>query len=222
MNVTDIEIKIDVRSPIHLGSGQEDVNLDAEVVHDTCGLPYFPAKRFKGLLYESALEVSEMSALSSCDLISEQTLKEMFRHDDTESIVQLIISDFYLKPEKEYTKLRGELELLQKAYPELLRSSDVLDAYTSVRYQTALENGVAQKGTLHNMRVVDSDGVAFYGTVQLVNGEDRHLRAFALALRNLSCAGMKRNRGFGRIQCSMTDTAKEHELLSAALAGEVE
>ena len=72
------------------------------------------------------------------------------------------------------------------------------------------------------MRVLDAGNIAFYGTVQMLNGEDRHLSAFALALRNLSFAGMKRNRGFGRIQCSMTDTAKEHELLSAALAGEVE
>ena len=222
MRIENIEIKIDVLSPIHLGSGQEDVNLDAEVVHDACGLPYFPAKRFKGLLYESALEVSEMSALSGCDLISEQTLKELFRHDDTESDVQLIISDFYLKPEKEYDQLRNELETLEKAFPELLRPSDVLDAYTSVRYQTKLKEGVADKGTLHNMRVVDAKDIAFYGTVQLLNGEERHLRAFALALRNLSSAGMKRNRGFGHILCSMTDTAKEHALLSAALAGEAE
>ena len=70
-------------------------------------------------------------------------------------------------------------------------------------------------------RLLESSNFAF-APWTLVNGEDRHLRAFALALRNLSCAGMKRNRGFGRIQCSMTDTAKEHEILSAALAGEVE
>ena len=50
-------------SPLHLGSGQADVNVDAEVIHDDAGLPYFPAKRFKGLLYESALEVAEMSEL---------------------------------------------------------------------------------------------------------------------------------------------------------------
>lgn len=218
----DIEIKIDVLSPMHLGSGQEDVNLDAEIVHDACGLPYFPAKRFKGLLYESALEVLEMSELSSCGLISEQTLKELFRHDDTESDVQLIVSDFYLKPEKAYNQIRNELEALENAYPEFLRPSDVLDAYTSVRYQTKLKDGVADKGTLHNMRVLDAGNIAFYGTVQMLNGEDRHLSAFALALRNLSFAGMKRNRGFGRIQCSMTDKAKEHELLAAALAGEVE
>ena len=56
----EIEVKIEVLSPIHLSSGQANVNVDAEVMHEANGLPYFPAKRFKGLLYESALEVTEM------------------------------------------------------------------------------------------------------------------------------------------------------------------
>ncbi len=212
----DIEIKIEVISPIHLGSGREDVNLDAEVVHDACGLPYFPAKRFKGLLYESALEIVEMSELSGCGLISGQTLKELFRHDDTPSHVQLVFSDFYIRPEDEYRKYYDELRTLQQYCPEFLRPSDVLEEFTSVRYQTELQDGVVTEGSLHNMRVVKA-GVVFHGKVEMTGGEERHLQAFALALRNLTTAGLKRNRGFGRIRCVMKDAEKEQALLSAAL-----
>ena len=216
----DINITIGVKSPIHLGSGREDVNIDAEVVYDVCGLPYFPAKRFKGLLYESALEVAEMSELSGCGLISEQTLKELFHHDDTKSNTQLIMSDFHIEPEESYKDISRQLEELENNFPELLKPSDVLDAFTSVRYQTALKEGegVALKGSLRNMRVVDA-GVAFHGTIKLVNGEERHLRAFALALRNLKAAGLKRSRGFGRVECTMhlPDGRTEQDLIEAAL-----
>ena len=66
------DVTIKVESSIHLGSGQADINIDSEIVHDAYGLPYFPAKRFKGLLYESAVEIYEMFELA-----------EMYRKGET-------------------------------------------------------------------------------------------------------------------------------------------
>ena len=214
----ELDIAIEVKSPIHLGSGREEINLDADVVHDEYGLPYFPAKRFKGLLYESALEVLEMSELSGSRLISLKDLNELFHHDDTKSDVQLVMSDFHMEPEEEYKKITHELGVLEKNYPELLKPKDVLEAYTSVRYQTALKNGIAQKGSLRNMRVVDS-GVIFRGSIQLWRGSENHLRVIALALRNLKTAGLKRSRGFGHVACSMRldDGRTEQDLIDAAI-----
>ena len=54
--MTEIDIRTKVAMSLHLGSGQANVNLDAEIVHDEFGLPYFLAKRFKGLPYKSAVE----------------------------------------------------------------------------------------------------------------------------------------------------------------------
>lgn len=219
--MTAIDVTIKVLSPIHLGFGQGDVNLDAEVVHDTCGLPYFPAKRFKGLLYESALEVAEMSALSGSAWLSPEILEEIFHHS-SESSVQLIVSDFHLWPTAEYEKLQSEWQSLMGRYPALLRPADVLAEYTSIRYQTRLEKGTAKRGSLHNMRVVNA-GISFFGTLHLMGGTEAHLQALALALRNLSAAGMKRNRGFGRIACAMRleDGRTEQALIEAALKEEV-
>lgn len=218
--MTEIKIKIRVLSPIHLGSGQEDVNLDAEVIHDDAGFPFFPAKRFKGLLYESALEVCEMSGLSGSGICAQTTLEEIFHHKSS-SAVQLIVPNLYLKPKEEYDAFCREWKTLQKTFPEIFRPVNVLEEYTSVRYQTKLEDGVAARGSLHNMRVVDS-GVEFYGTLELTNGEEKHLQLLALALRNLTAAGMKRNRGFGRIACTMSlpDGRTEQDLIAAALRKE--
>lgn len=65
--MAELDVTIKISSPIHLNSGQADVNVDAEIVHDEFDFPYFPGKRFKGLLYESTLEILEMFKLSGLD-----------------------------------------------------------------------------------------------------------------------------------------------------------
>ena len=86
-------------------------------------------------------------------------------------------------------------------YGGLLTPEDLLEEYTSIRYQTRLENGVAADGSLRNLRAIDA-GVTFYGTMELLHG-DAHLPLLAAALRNLKEVGGKRSRGFGRIRCMM-------------------
>lgn len=218
--MTAIKVKIEVKSPIHLNSGKETVNIDAEVVHDKCGIPFFPAKRFKGLLYESALETVEMAKASGKNFVSEEVLEEMFHHS-SESSVQLIVSNFYTMPAEEAGRAHAEWDALLANFPEILRASDVLDSYTSVRYQTRLVDGVADDGSLHNMRVVDA-GTDFFGTLELDGGDECHLALLACALRNLSRAGMKRNRGFGRIVCTMelADGRTEQELIEELFSKE--
>lgn len=51
------------------------------------------------------------------------------------------------------------------------------------------------------MRVLD-DGIKFFGRVTLLNADQKVLNLLALAIKNLTCAGMKRNRGFGRLKCT--------------------
>lgn len=43
-----LTVTIKTLSPLHLGSGQESIIVDSDVVHDQYGMPYFPAKRFRG------------------------------------------------------------------------------------------------------------------------------------------------------------------------------
>ena len=198
MTAYDVEIKL--LSPLHLSSGQSDVNVDAEVVHDKFGLPYFPGKRFKGLLYESALEVVEMADCASVHFVNRSTVEELFGHVGGSS-VQIIVNDLRLP---DYEKLCEGWKYLQSKFGDFMRADDVLKEYSSVRFQTAIdkETGTALAGTLHNLRVVDA-GLTFTGKLELLGGEKRHITTLALAMQNLKNAGLKRMRGFGHIQCSM-------------------
>lgn len=187
-------------SPLHLGSGQADVNVDAEVIHDDVGLPYFPAKRFKGLLYESALEVAEMAELSGLNLLKKAEIDSLFQRGCAGE-AQLIVPNLYLEDQ---AAMHESWAYLEKAFPALFQPSDVLESYTSLRYQTKIdrETGTAADTSLHNMRVVDA-GLVFKGEIAIIDGNRRDWEIFALALRNLSEAGLKRTRGFGHITCTM-------------------
>ena len=214
-----IDVKIEVLSPIHLSSGQANVNVDVEVIHESNGLPYFPGKRFKGLLYESALEVTEMFERCGSDVNYSELLEKLFHHKSDNENVQLIVSNFYLKPINEYEIMSSAFNQLEKEFPGLLTPTDVLNQFTSIRYQTRLENGVAADTSLHNMSVVNA-GIFFYGTMELVGEElEPYLELLAMATKNLTMAGMKRNRGFGRIRCTLEleDGRNEENLINSAL-----
>lgn len=209
--MSKLEIEITTLSPLHLGSGHADVMVDAEVVHDEFGMPYFPAKRFKGILFESALEVAEMAELSQSNFLTRSDVELLFQHGTT-SDVQLIVSDLFL-PEIE--KMREDWKYLQKRFGSFIQPLDVLKQYTDLRYQTRLENGIAFDGSLHNMRTVDK-GLSFYGTIEIENGTGKEEQIIALALENLSSGGLKRNRGFGKIQARLLNRDQE-QLIAEAL-----
>ena len=198
-----ISIYVKTFSPLHLGSGGADIHVDADVVQDDVGLPYFPAKRLKGLLYESGLEVSEM--VGGC-LIDKEKLDTLFQRGRG-GVQQLVISNLYIE---NYDVLHADLLYLQKNFPSVFRPAYVLDQYASVRYQTAInpETGVAQENSLRNMRVLDA-GLTFVGEIRILGGDKDCLRTLALAVRNLSQCGGKRTRGFGQIACTLTQNGKD-------------
>ena len=204
--MAEFEVTIKTLSPIHTGNGGADVNIDSDICRDAFGFPYFPAKRFKGLLYESALEIFEMFELANFDMNDLPNLEKLFHKkyfaDSEKNETQLIFSNFYIRREKDYKKLCSEWKYLQEKYPALFSPFDVLETFTSVRYQTELENGIAKNHSLRNLRVLES-GISFYGKINLIGGDEKILTLLSLAIKNLTAAGTKRNRGFGKINCSI-------------------
>lgn len=214
-----IDVTIEVVSPIHLGSDQANVNVDADIVHDEFGFPYFPGKRFKGLLYESALEVVEMFALSGIADEKSSPLEKIF-HRQSESGVRLVVPNFYILPAAEYETFCAEWKYLQRQYPEIFTAKDVLNTFTSLRYQTRLENGVADKHTLRNLRVLDA-GTKFFGAMTLLNADEEIRDLLALAIKNLQASGTKRNRGFGRIKCAASFDGTDSDALVRKILAKV-
>ena len=199
-------LAIENLSPIHLGSGQADVNIDAEVIHDAYGMPYFPGRRLKGLIYESGLEVLEMLELCGCSEYTMADWQALFNHGQ-ESGSQLIVPNLYLQ---DYEQQQADWQLLMESFPDMFNPASVLESYTTVRYQTRIdrETGTAADTSLRNLRVVDA-GQAFIGEIELHNADMKMLELLALALQNLRQAGLKRNRGFGTVRCTMLQNGKD-------------
>ncbi len=193
------ELKIETLSPLHLGGGKADVIIDAEVVHDEYGMPYFPAKRLKGLLYESALEMAEISSEAWFTIAQ---LKALFgQGEDGES--GFVLGNLYLP---EYEELRSGWKYLSDNYQGLFTHKDVLETYTELRYQTKIDKktGTADEGSLHNMRLVDA-GTVFVGNLKLFVDDAINEKILKLAVKNLRFVGAKRNRGCGNVRCSIQE-----------------
>ena len=200
-----IPVKVKTITPLHLGSGKADVLIDAEVVHDEYGLPYLPAKRFKGVLFESALEVVEMFEECNSKIVTRAELIAIFGRDEADS--NLAIHDLHVA---NYEEIAKAWKYLQNKYSKVINANDVLAEYSEVRYQTKIdrETGTAADKSLHNMRVVDK-GITFVGEIELFHDNEKENLLLALALKNLQYIGAKRNRGFGKILCELTKDQKE-------------
>ena len=116
-------LTIQLLSPTMLMSGQGDVNTDSTIVHDRYGIPFIPAKRVRGVLYESALEVAEMMEMSKMTAFTTDDVKVLFNRlegitdEPRLSISNLTISD--------YDVVSRELAQLEEQYPCLLYTSRI-------------------------------------------------------------------------------------------------
>lgn len=198
-----LQVEVTLLSPLQLGSGKADVILDSEAVHDRYGLPYFPGKRFKGLLYESAIEMAE---ISNGSWFTKEEVDALFGHGSSDTVA-MRIDNLTLN---DYEKKQEQWQYLQTSFPELFNKDALWESYTSVRYQTAIDkNGIADEGSLHNLRVVDVDAnLKFTGSICLLQDVPKAQEILKKALMNLRYAGAKRNRGCGHIRCRLVDVSK--------------
>ena len=212
-----IEVTIQLKSPLQLSSGAADINVDTDVILDEWGLPFIPAKRFRGALYESALEIVELKEClnETNGPLNRTTLEEVFNRGNEESEVRTSFEDFRIKGYRQVVK---DLEALSHMYGDIVGYNRIRNAFTSLRYQTAIDEkkGIAKDGSLRNMRVVDNTSFVFEGTIRIEPCTDDHKKLLAVALENLTAIGFKRNRGFGRIVCSMKE---QKELVEGTLNG---
>lgn len=195
--MSTFNVVITAKSPLQLSYGRAGIVIDADVVHDKYGMPYFPAKRFKGLLYESAIEICE---IFNEQIFNKADIDKLFGQGE-DGISRLRIENFYLK---NYDKLYTDWQYLNNKYPDLFTEQAVLELYTDIRYQTTIDNdtGTTKDGTLHNMRVIDAN-TEFWGDISLLEDSELNQKIIVMALKNLRFAGAKRNRGCGNIACKI-------------------
>ena len=87
-----------------------------------------------------------------------------------------------------------------------------------MRYYTSIvkNSGTAREGTLHNSRVLNRN-LEFKGYITIDDMTDTERLILSCAVRNLTGIGGKRNRGFGRIECTIDDKAFDLETLGGKL-----
>lgn len=209
-------LTIKLLSPTMLMSGQGDVNTDSTIVHDRYGIPFIPAKRVRGVLYESAIEVAEMMHAAGLNTFTIDDVKVLFnRLEGAEDNPRLSISNLTIA---DYDVVASELAALEEQYPAVFTKERVLEEYTSMRYYTSIDQvtGTALEGTLHNSRVLNR-GLAFSGQINVEDMTEIERLILTCAVRNLTGIGGKCNRGFGQIECTIDDTSFDLESLGGTL-----
>ena len=209
-------LTIKLLSPTMLMSGQGDVNTDSTIVHDRYGIPFIPAKRVRGVLYESALEVTEMMQAAGLKTFTIDDVKVLFnRLESVEDNPRLSLSNLTIA---DYDVVASELAALEQHYPDVFTKKRVLEEYTSMRYYTSIDQvtGTALEGTLHNSRVLNR-GLVFSGRIGVEDITETERLILACAVRNLTGIGGKRNRGFGQIECTIDDKAFDLETVGGTL-----
>ncbi len=212
-------IKITLESDALIGSGEGfGAIIDTDIVFDKVGIPYIPARRTKGCLRDSAREVCAMLERAGIDSFID--LRKEEKNEDEYKVVNDVFGRAgQEKPSpvffsgltiENYDANRKWLEYLLKEYKELLSVQSVLSAFTEIRQQTAIKDGVAKEHSLRTVRVVKK-GVKFEGEIQVES--DNAIELLSLACLNLKNIGTKRNRGFGEVLCELFEGDREHTVI---------
>ncbi|NJD53803.1 MAG: CRISPR-associated protein [Candidatus Methanoperedens sp.] len=186
-----------------IGSGEGwGANIDSDIVFDDIGLPYIPAKRVKGCLKESAIEIVEMFENSGIKFATNGDIEMLFGKPGQMRSSMFSFPNCYLS---DYESNRKWLEWLKTKYQELITKEIILGTFTITRQQTAIDNnGIAKVHSLRTKRVLKK-GSNFSGKIEC-NGIEEHLLCLlSLAVSNLRYMGTNRNRGFGCISCNLFD-----------------
>lgn len=208
-----MKLKIKLLSDLCTGSGDIfNSAVDTDVVYDSCGLPYIPAKRLKGCIREAFLELEEFGVFpqGSCTRIFGK---------EGSSPSCFTLSSAYLE---DYPYICSALDAEKDE--TLKHPQNVLGLYTYTRTQTAMdpESGTAEENTLRTMRVVKS-GLVFEADLDYHGGtEGRDFNNFRKAAECVKHIGAGRSRGLGLVNVTMDTEAALPETCRAFVPSEAD
>jgi CRISPR-associated protein Csx10 len=197
----EYKIWVKALSPMLLASGEGwGPVIDTDITYENWGIPIFPARRLKGLLRESAVEVLEMAELSGLafGLDYKQDIDKIFGTGQNQGV--FCFEDLKINGYKDVLEW---VEWAENSFPELITPEAILTALTITRQQTAInEQGTTQEHSLRTVRVLKA-GQEFEGEVSILTGSGAAVKILSLACQNLCWVGSKRNRGYGKVDCAL-------------------
>lgn len=200
-------LEIKLISPLTSAVGEGRVGLvDTDITFDDLGLPILLGRRLKGLWREAYADV--VDAWKQCGKIP-TPVDDIFGkpgQKPNDGSACFYIGNAELKDVLEADAIKTWLEYLQfqgghrKA---IILVDDVVDFYTTVRTQTAIDRltGAAQENTLRLTRTLES-GWVFRAPMHFNEPPNTQLKnALALSALALRYMGTARTRGLGKVQC---------------------
>jgi len=198
-----LTVQIKNLSPLILSTGETDSTyIDSQMAFDENGFPYISARRFKGLLRESAAEVINMIADSQMNL-NIPTIDEVFGNSWNKSPCK-----FYDLTIPDYEDNFNHARWLFETSDGLINRNVIIDAISGIRQQTAIEEGISKDNSLRTIRVLNP-GHIFKGAIEISDGPlaTPVETLLILSIKNLKYAGLNRTRGFGEIECTVDQSA---------------
>ncbi|WP_269849656.1 RAMP superfamily CRISPR-associated protein [Methanosarcina horonobensis] len=96
--MSSFNLNIGLLSDTLIGSGEGwGATIDSDIVFDKYGLPYIPAKRIKGCLRESAVEVLEIFEKASIGFVSQKEIDSLFGEIGQTESGELSFSNAYIE-----------------------------------------------------------------------------------------------------------------------------
>ncbi len=185
-------ISITTLSHVLPSSGERSALIDNDIVFHTTGFPYIPARRIKGLLRESLIEVFEIQDNPN----SESIIEKLFGNEGNTYVKGgcLSIGNAYLN---DWEKILMEIDL----FSSIVDKEVVKEVFTSELSQTTInEDGIAQDKSLRNYRVLNPNYTFSAAISSSLFLEEMEVALIKLACKNLRYMGTRRNRGFGKVK----------------------
>lgn len=201
-----MKLRIQLLSDFCTGSGEGfNSTVDTDAVFDDYGFPYIPAKRLKGCMRESCLELEELGVIPQGSVIS------IFgKEGDQPSLFSL--SDAYPEHYEEMVS-----DLIHEEDRILTSYQNVTGLYSYVRTQTSLDpnTGVAEKNSLRTIRVVKK-GMVFESDLVVSPRMSKEQRGYLESgIKLVTHMGIHRTRGLGIVKITLQESQKEDEQRSA-------
>lgn len=174
------------------GDGYASV-IDTDIVTDSFGIPFIPARRLKGCLREAA------------EYIGTEHIDEIFGVPGNDASAALKVGNANIEEHEELVK-----ELEGKG----LDPMSVTELFTDTAASTAVEeSGEAKENSLRFMRAVDKRlpwdtgrNIVFCSDIEIADIYKDELEKACKALRHI---GSKRTRGFGAVKCTLEQAEKK-------------
>lgn len=199
-----MHIKVELKSDLCISSGEGLSGIiDVDVIYDDNGIPYLPAKRFKGILREAAEDISDIYP----EKYSQKIINDLFGDPETNSIGELYIDNGYIE---NYHTIANFIKMCNrnKSYKNLFPKQYIKSYFTNIRQQTAIDrkNGISKDKFLRVIRTIRK-GNLFYLNININStiDYDKKIELLRNACKVIRHIGLSRTRGLGEVRCELIE-----------------